>query len=401
MGTDTLRRHRRRGLVVDYFCGGGGASQGLDEAGWTVTVAVNHDDDAIVMHQLNHPETMHVRDDVWNVDPHRDLPAGKIALAWLSPSCTHFSRAKGAATLDNQTRSLPWVAVRLAEARRPRVLMIENVPEWQTWGPLGDDRKPVKDAAGTTFRQFVWRLEMLGYSVEWRVLSAHHYGAPTTRKRLFLIARRDGEPIAWPEPTHGPGLAPYRTAAECIDWSEPCPSIFERPRPLADKTLARIAEGVRRFVLGGSPFLVGHAAATLGTVVAGGAKHALVCAWIVKHFGGVYGHGPAAPLGAVTTRDHHSLAVASTRGAHAADVSRLLGVDGSVTVNIGGEPHAIADIGMRMLTPRELARAQGFPGSYVLTGTKTSQIARIGNSVCPALSRVLAEANLHRKGKAA
>lgn len=448
MGTDTLRRHRRRGLVVDYFCGGGGASQGLGEAGWTVTVAVNHDDDAIVMHQLNHPETMHVRDDVWNVDPHRDLPTGKIALAWLSPSCTHFSRAKGAATLDNQTRSLPWVAVRLAEARRPRVLMIENVPEWQTWGPLGDDRKPVKDAAGATFRQFVWRLEMLGYSVEWRVLSAHHYGAPTTRKRLFLIARRDGEPIVWPEPTHGIGRLPFRTAAECIDWSEPCPSIFERSRPLADKTLARIAEGMRRFVLGASPYVVEGAAAylvqtgygeregqrpraldlqaPLGTVVAGGAKHALVCAWIVKHFGGVYGHGPAVPLGAVTTRDHHSLAVAtiadgpSNAARVAAFMTKFYGTSigqdlrepvptvtsagqhlGLVTVNIGGEPRVIADIGMRMLTPRELARAQGFPDSYVLTGTKTSQVARIGNSVCPAVSRALAEANLRRKGQAA
>lgn len=415
---DVLQRHRERGLVVDYFCGGGGASQGLHEAGWSVTFAVNHDDDAIVMHRVNHPETIHSRDNVWSVDPHRDLPSGPIALAWFSPSCTHFSRAKGDVPLDNQTRALPWVACALAEARRPRVIMIENVPEWAKWGPLGPDNRPIRAEAGTTFRAFVAKLESRGYHVEWRVLAAHEYGAPTKRKRLFLVARRDGLPIVWPAPTHGPGLAPYRTAAECIDWTIPCPSIFGRKRPLATKTLARIAEGMRRFVLGPSPYLVGDAAATmiqtgygerpgqrpraldleepLGTVVAGGIKHAIVVAWIPKHYGGVYGHGPLVPLGTVTAVDHHALAVASTHGPHAEQVAALLGQAAPVTVTVEGRQHILADIGMRMLAPRELARAQGFPDSYILTGTKTSQIERIGNSVCPAMARALAEANLRR-----
>lgn len=443
-----LSAHRRRGLVVDYYCGGGGASQGLHEAGWSVSVAINHDEDAIVMHQINHPETMHVRDDVWNVDPHRDLPSGKIALAWFSPSCTHFSRAKGSKTLDNQTRALPWVAVALAKERAPRVIMLENVPEFVGWGPLGDDNRPLPGTRGDTFRQFVWRLETLGYSVDWRVLSAHHYGAPTTRKRLYLVARRDGEPIVWPERTHGPGLLPYRTAAECISWDEGCSSIFDRKKPLAEKTQARIAEGMRRFVFNGAPFVVGDAAwfgvqrsygervgqtprtldlhKPLGTVVAGGAKHALVCAWIVKHFGGVYGHGPGQPLGAITVKDHHSLAVATLgndveRSARvAAFLTKFYGTStgsdlrspmgtvtatgqhlGLVTVQVDGIEHAVVDIGMRMLTPRELFRAQGFPDSYVLTGTKTSQIARGGNSVCPIMSKRLAEVNLQRKRKAA
>ena len=418
-------------LVADYFAGAGGASHGLDLAGWAVSVAVNHDQEAVLMHSVNHPTTLHIRDDVWNVDPHKDLPRGPLAVAWFSPSCTHFSRAKGSKTLDNQTRALPWVAVSLAKARKPRVLFLENVAEMQTWGPIDESGRPLPGTKGDTFRQFVWRLETLGYKVEWRTLHAHHYGAPTSRKRLFMIARCDGGAIVWPDPTHGPGLLPYRTAAECIDWAEPCPSIFERKRPLAEKTQARIAEGMRRFVLSGNPFIVGDVAATmiqtgygeregqrpraldirvpLGTVVAGGAKHALVCAWIVKHYGGVFGHGVERPLGTVTTQDHHSLATAELggQGAGAKRVARLMrrfghpvsyGDDRSpyVPIEIEGVEHAIVDVGMRMLTPRELARAQGFPDSYVLTGTKTSQIARVGNAVVPVMSKVLAEANARR-----
>jgi len=404
-------------LVVDYFAGAGGASHGLGLAGWAVSVAINHDVEAVLMHSVNHPHTIHLKDDVWKVDPHRDLPPGPLALAWFSPSCTHFSRAKGGATRDNQTRALPWVAVALAKARRPRVVFVENVAEMTTWGPLADDGTPLPGTRGDTFRQFVWRLETLGYRVEWRVLHAHHYGAPTSRKRLFLIARCDGGEIVWPEPTHGPGRLPYRTAADCIDWSESCPSIFERAKPLAEKTLARIAEGIRRFVLV-DPYVVGDVAATmiqtgygeregqrpraldlqapLGTVVAGGAKHALVCAWIVRHYGGVYGRRCCDQMGTVTAKDHHSLAVATSRGDHAADVAALMGSPSPVVVAIDGIEHVIRDVGMRMLTPRELARAQGFPDSYVLTGTKTSQIARVGNAVVPAMSRVLAEANALR-----
>lgn len=428
---DLALDQRNGELVVDIFAGAGGASEGLDGAGWFVNVAINHDEEALLMHAINHPHTLHIQDDVWNVDARTDIPPGPIGVLWASPSCTHFSRAKGTATLDNQTRALPWVIVSMAKVRRPRILICENVPEMVTWGPLADDGRPLPGTKGDTFKQFVWRLETLGYKVEWRVLHAHHYGAPTSRKRLFLIARCDGGEIVWPAATHGPALLPYRTAAECIDWQEPCPSIFGRKKALAEKTLARIAEGMRRFVLNGSPYVVNGLLPTLiqtgygeregqrpraldiraplGTVVAGGAKHALACAWIVKHYGGVFGHGLERPLGAITTRDHHSLALADigSPGAGAKRVARLMrrlghpvliADDGSpyVPIEVDGIENAIVDIGMRMLTPRELARAQGFPDSYVLTGTKTSQIGRIGNAVVPALAKVLAEANARR-----
>lgn len=429
--------------AADFFSGAGGVDIGAEQAGWTMGVAINHDDEALAMHAINHPLTFRLKDDVWNVDVHRDLPPGPIAFAWFSPSCTHHSRARGGKPKDNQMRSLPWVAVALAKERRPRVIFVENVMEMQTWGPLDDKGEPLPGTKGDTFRQFVWRLETLGYKVEWRVLHAHHYGAPTSRKRLFMVARCDGGEIVWPDATHGPGLIPYRTAAECILWDEPCPSIFDRKRPLAEKTQARIAEGIRRFVLNGKPFVVGDMVPTMiqtgygeregqrpralnlhapiGTLVAGGVKHALVCAWIVRHFGGVYGRRCADPMGTVTAKDHHSLATVTlgNPGAGAARVAAFMtkfygtstGMDlrepaptvtgqgghlGLVAVQIEGVEHAIVDIGMRMLVPRELARAQGIPDSYKLIGTATSQTKAIGNSVAPDVARLLIAANARR-----
>jgi DNA (cytosine-5)-methyltransferase 1 len=254
-------------VVADNFAGGGGASLGIELAlGRSPDLAVNHDAEAIAMHAANHPTTRHYRESVWEVDPIAACQGKSCALAWFSPDCKHHSKAKGGKPRDQKIRGLAWVAITWAHRVKPRVIALENVEEFREWGPLhrtGERAgKPIAARKGETFRAFVRKLERLGYVVEHRLLRACDYGAPTTRRRLFLIARCDGRPIVWPAPTHGKGgellgLKPYRTAAECIDWSIPCPSVFERDRPLADKTLARIARGIRKFVLGaGRPFLV-------------------------------------------------------------------------------------------------------------------------------------------------
>lgn len=489
-------------VIVDLFAGGGGASEGIRQAtGRGPIVAINHCAAAIAMHAENHPETIHFQESVFDVRPQLAARGRAVDLLWASPDCTHFSRAKGGKPRSKEIRSLAWVMVDWAREVRPRVIAMENVPEFVTWGPLDDEGQPVKARAGETFREFVAALEGHGYTVAWRVLNAADYGTPTSRKRLFLVARCDGAPIVWPEPTHGPGrAAPWRTAAECIDWSIPVPSIFDRPRPLAEATQRRIAEGIRRYVLGAArPFIVqtGHQSgdggkvrpvdaplstivtkaehclvsptliqtgygeregqapraldigAPLGTIVAGGAKHALVAAFLAKHYGGVVGQGLDRPVGTVTAIDHHAVAAVfldklhgSARagqpvdapaptvtagggrgGGHAGLVAAFLaryygqggqwsGLDAPlptvttldrmalVTVSIDGEPYVLADIGMRMLQPRELARAQGFPDSYVLTGTKSEQVARLGNAVCPPVARAIVEAQLGVGGRA-
>ncbi len=254
-------------LVIDNFAGGGGASEGIEQAiGRAVDVAINHDPMAIAMHMVNHPQTKHYCEDVFLVDP-REVAAGRpVGLVWLSPDCKHFSKAKGGKPVEKKIRGLAWVGVRWAATVKPRVIMLENVEEFKTWGPLLENGKPDPKQKGRTFNAFVNALKRYGYKVETRELRACDYGAPTTRKRLFLIARRDGRPIVWPEPTHGDPnseavkkgkLKPWRTAAEIIDWSIPCPSIFERKRPLAENTLRRIARGIQKFVINNpEPFIV-------------------------------------------------------------------------------------------------------------------------------------------------
>jgi DNA (cytosine-5)-methyltransferase 1 len=272
-----------RPLIIDSFAGGGGASEGIRAAlVRDPDYAMNHSREALAMHRINHPDTHHIEEDVWNVDA-RSLCAGRpVGLLWMSPDCKHFSKAKGGKPREKAIRGLAWVGVRwiksLPARQRPRIVFLENAEEFQDWGPLLDDGRPCPVHRGATFRSFVEAFEAMGYVVEWRELRACDYGAPTIRKRLFLIARRDGKPIVWPAPTHGgptnPGviaglLKPWRTAAEIIDWSLPCPSIFETSaeikakhgiranRPLADATMARIAKGTKRYVLDAAkPFLV-------------------------------------------------------------------------------------------------------------------------------------------------
>lgn len=257
-------------IIVDSFAGGGGASQGILWAlGRSPDIAINHDLEAIALHKANHPESLHLAEDVWKVNPVAACAGRPVGLMWLSPDCKHFSKAKGGKPVSKKIRGLAWIAIRWAKAVKPRVIVLENVEEFQTWGPvLRDSGMPCKERRGQTFRAFVRKLERLGYDVEWRELRACDYGAPTIRKRLFLVARCDGEPIAWPVPTHGKGRAlPWRTAAECIDWTIPCHSIFLTKqeaqsvgvrRPLAPATMRRIARGIKKFVLDNPhPFIVG------------------------------------------------------------------------------------------------------------------------------------------------
>jgi DNA (cytosine-5)-methyltransferase 1 len=513
------------GLIIDNFAGGGGASVALEEAlGRPVDIAINHDPDAIAMHKANHPDTLHLQEDVFAIRP-AELCAGRpIDVAWFSPDCKHFSRAKGGAPVSKKIRGLAWVVLRWASLpkwQRPRVIFLENVTEFQTWCPVKRNGQPDMSKKGETFRLWVSHLEALGYAVEWRELVASDFGAPTIRKRLFLVARCDGEPIHWPEPTHGDpsakgfresGLSPWRTAAEIIDWSIPCPSIFERKRPLADKTLARIARGIQRYVIDDpQPFIVnlthgvrlesidlpmktitganrgekalvaptliqtgygereGQSPRTLdlqrplGTVVAGGSKHALVAAFLAQHNGGprngsLSGRSADAPISTITGRGTQQQLVTShllklrgtckdgqpvtepaptitAGGMHIGEVRAFLlkyygaGVGQSVKeplhtvtvkerfglVTIHGETFQIADIGMRMLAEHELYAAQGFlqvRPDYairpVINGkkmTKTASIARCGNSVSPPPAIELVRANapmfsiLHRPAR--
>lgn len=251
-------------FVVDMFAGGGGTSCGIRGAlGRDADVAMNHDEHAIAIHKLNHPATHHFLCDVREVNPRQVLPDRPIGLLWLSPDCTHHSRAKGGKPAKRNRRALANVGTVWAAARKPRVIILENVEEFEGWGPLGEDGQPLPDKKGQSFKRWVGRLRRLGYEVQWRSLVAADYGAPTIRKRLFLIARRDGEKIVWPSPSHAPadkaallGLKPWRAAYECIDWRIPARSIFERKKPLAEATQKRIHAGIFKFVFGGNPFIV-------------------------------------------------------------------------------------------------------------------------------------------------
>jgi DNA (cytosine-5)-methyltransferase 1 len=588
-------------LVVDNFAGGGGASLGIEKAlGRAVDIAINHDKLAVDTHATNHPATRHLCEDVWQGDPIEATRGRPVGLAWFSPDCKHFSRAKGGKPVEKKIRGLAWVVVRWAKLVRPRVIILENVREFEQWGPLTDDSMPCPKRKGLTFRRWIGRLRGLGYKVEWKVLNAADFGAPTHRRRLFLVARCDGDSIAWPKPTHGPGQKhPWRTAAECIDWSIPCPSIFLSKaegraigvnRPLAEKTMRRIAMGLKRYVLDNpNPFIVrvNHGGGDfrgqgldepLGTVTSrhgqalvspylvqrnGEAPHqetrgqevdrplntvtpregggfnaispymvrignyggngayttdareplrtivsenqdlvvmpslvhyhgekagevrasdvgdplpvqdtenrfGLVAAFVNQHFGGMDGKPADVPLPTVTAIDHNSLTVASlmkfrgdsagspadapcptitgggdcvrpagaahalglmasnlvhfnhgdkqwsacdeplrtvtTGGNHAAVVAvgqyiseplhTITGKDRFAVVQVAGLSYAIADIGMRMLRPRELARAQGFPDDYILKGSNALQVKLIGNSVAPVMGEVMVRANV-------
>jgi DNA (cytosine-5)-methyltransferase 1 len=334
----------QRELIIDSFAGGGGASTGIEAAlGRPPDIAINHDGVALAMHQANHPVTLHLPHNIWKVDPVEVCDGRPVGLLWASPDCKHFSKAKGGRPVEKRIRDLAWVVVRWARQVKPRIIMLENVEEFATWGPLADDGRPCPDRKGRTFKKWVGELRSLGYAVQWRELRACDFGAPTIRRRLFLIARRDGEPIVWPAPTHGDPksdavksgkLLPWRAAAEIIDWSLPCPSIFLDPakvkalwaasrirvqRPLKPKTMERIAKGVFRYVINAAePFIVPithggdfrvngvHEPLRTQTTAHRG-EHALVTPFVTKFNNGCVGHPIGEPLHTITAAhsDHH------------------------------------------------------------------------------------------------
>lgn len=502
-------------MVVDGFAGGGGASTGIEMAlGRPVSVAINHDESAILMHQMNHPNTRHYKDNIWMIDP-RSVTGGRpVGLAWFSPDCKHFSRAKGAALVDRNIRGLAWVVCKWAALARPTVIMMENVPEFVTWGPVRKG-KPVKSKSGQTFRKWRSQLEDLGYKIEYRTLCAADYGAPTIRTRFCLIARCDGRPIQWPVRTHAPIdsievknglLKPWKPAADIIDWSLPTYSIFESKqalkdkfgitavRPLADKTLARIANGLDKFVLSNAePFIMCNNAQNqphgldepVPTITTGNRnflcvpyfvqyhngeakgqvrgqevnrplltldtsnRYGLVSPFLTQYFGTGLPQSVERPLNTITAKDRENVCVpllAHFKGKDkgqptvqpmmtitAADgqfgevcvalakcdtkqelgfwpqVRNLLNAhtkwkvkpDEILLLKIDESLYFISDIGLRMLTPRELYRAMGFPADYIIdvdsTGkaiSRKDQVARCGNAVCPPLAEALVRANL-------
>lgn len=531
-------------LIVDNFAGGGGASTGIEMAtGYSVDIAINHDPEAIRMHKVNHPNTKHYCENVWAVDPVKACEGHPVALAWFSPDCKHFSKAKGGKPKDKNIRGLAWVACRWAALVRPRVIMLENVEEFKTWGPLNRGHHPIRAKQGDTFRQFVKQLNDLGYEVQFRELVAADYGAPTKRKRFFMIARCDGAPIMWPKPTHAPAdseevkaglLKPYVGAYTQLDFSLPCPSIFDTSeeikekygiravRPLAPKTMQRIARGLKKFVLDNpEPFIIQckfnndaqDIRKPLGTITTIG-SHLLVEPYLSvnreNHFGsdirdpmptitGKHGYGVVEPrlapyMGTNTTNhpggncrepihtittgnqqclisptliQYHSetsdavrgqgienpimtvdssnryglvtsflskfyktgigqderepLHTVTTSAGHFGEVRAFLikyygggtGQDieqplDTVTsrdrfglVAIQGVEYQIVDIGLRMLEPKELYGCQGFPDDYIIdhdstgkTYSRSEQVKRCGNAVCPPIPAAMVKANL-------
>lgn len=465
-----------RGLIIDGFAGAGGASSGIARAmGRDPDYAINHNAEALAVHEANHPGTVHLWGNIWDTNPTKLCAGRPVDVAWFSPDCRHFSRAKGGKKTSARVRSLASSVIPWAREARPRIIFMENVEEWKSWGPLDENGDPVVRKIGLSFRTWHGKIKAQGYKTDMRMLRACDYGAPTNRKRLFFVARRDGLPIVWPRPTHGPGLLPYRTAADCIDWSLPCPSIFEPGRDLVDATLRRVARGVRKFVIDAAePFVIpvshsgddrvqsisepmrtitassrspfalispslvhlsngerpGQAPRTydinepLSTVVAGGTKHGLVAAFLAKHYGGHTTPGAQLdlPLSTITTQDHHAVVQVHTEANpdrseqvwaflsqyNGTSIGAQLNLpmptvttkDRFALVTVRGEQFRIADIGMRMLTPRELANGQGFPRDYIIdrgpngkTLSKTAQVRCIGNSVCPDVAEALVRAN--------
>lgn len=337
-----------REIVVDNFAGGGGASTGIEIAmGRSVDVAINHDPAAIAMHRANHPGTKHYTEDVWKVDPAEACDGHPVALAWFSPDCKHFSKAKGGKPCSKKIRGLAWVAVKWAKAVHPRVIMLENVEEFQEWGRLDKENKPDPKYKGETFRRFIGQLEKLGYRVEYRMLRACDYGAPTIRRRFFLIARCDGRSIRWPEPEYGDPdgievaegiMKPWRPVAEVLDFQLPCPSIFDTSdeiwrkygvravRPLAEATMRRIARGIQKFVIenprpfivqvnhGGGGFRGQEIREPLDTITA---KHGtgivspILAPAEERNKHGSSGNGIREPQRTVTAGGHHTLAAAN------------------------------------------------------------------------------------------
>lgn len=371
-------------IIVDNFAGGGGASTGIEIAtGMAVAIAINHDPAAILMHKTNHPYTEHFQASVWDIDPVAVCRGRRVGLAWFSPDCKHFSKAKGAALVDRKIRGLAWITLRWAAKVRPRVIILENVEEFQTWGPVRKG-KPVKKLAGTTFRKFIDQLTELGYTVEYRELIAADYGAPTSRKRFYMVARCDRKPIVWPKPTHSKtgadGLPKWRCASEIIDWSLPCPSVFaskaqimdkyglKAVRPLAKNTMRRIIRGVDKFTIrSGKPFIVQQ-------------KFQNAAQNIEK------------PLTTVTAVGAHELCKPLLAPVTVTNTSN------SVGGTVGAPVHTVTTAGNQMLVTPFLAECNHSGGGHIAPVTdahKTITAKHTGGIVAPALIQYHTEQTEH------
>lgn len=428
------------GIIINCFAGGGGASQGIEQAlNRPVDIAVNHDPQAIRMHKVNHPHTLHLTEDIFTVDLERYVAGRHVALMWASPDCTSHSKAKGGQPRNRGLRILPWAVYKHARKLLPDVIIMENVEEIQQWGPLNAAGFPVKERAGEEYRRFIAAMQHIGYAFDCREMIAADYGAPTTRRRWYAVFRRDGKPIRFPMPTHSrSGLwgEKWRPCGDYIDWTDPGVSIFGRQKPLAEATMRRIANGVRKFIIENpAPYIVqdsrtaafliqyhaetqkhecrGQSLAEPVKTIDTSNRYALVSAFLTKFYRTGTGQSCSEPLHTVTASGTHFGLVSaflikyySTGGAQSPDepvhTIRTHDCFGLVTVPvvIDGTEYIIADICLRMLKPEELKRMQGFPADYIIDRDadgkpypKTQQVARIGNSVVPVMAQKLVEAN--------
>lgn len=427
-----------KSLIIDCFAGGGGASVGIEMAlGRPVDIAINHDPQAIRMHKVNHPDTLHLTEDIFKVDLQRYVKGRHVALMWASPDCTSHSKAKGGQPRKSGLRILPWAVYKHAKEILPDVIIMENVEEIQQWGPLDENGHPIKERLGEDYKKFISAMKGLGYIFDSRELVAADYGAPTTRKRWYAIFRRDGKDIVWPEQTHLKGSEPkWKQCGEYIDWSDLGKSIFDRPKPLADATQKRIANGIRKYILESEPYVVRdkRAAAFIiqyhGEQKAGDARgqllsepiktidtsnrYGLVTAFITKFYKSGIGQGCDEPLHTITTSPGHFGLVSAFlikyygSGGSCQTIDRPLDTITTkdrfglvyVILDIDGEQYIIKDIFLRMLKPEELKRMQGFPDDYIIDRDIDwkpypikEQVARIGNSVVPVMAETLVRAN--------
>lgn len=427
-------------LIIDCFAGGGGASVGIEMAlGRQVDIAINHDPQAIKMHKVNHPDTLHLTEDIFKVDLQKYVAGRHVALMWASPDCTSHSKAKGGQPRNKGLRILPWAVYKHAKAILPDVIIMENVEEIQQWGPLDEKGHPIPERKGEDYKKFIAAMKSLGYDFDSREIVAADYGAPTTRKRWYAIFRRDGKQIVWPDPTHskdGLHLPKWKSCGDYIDWSDLGKSIFDRKKPLAEATQKRIANGIRKYIIENPhPYIVKdekalafiiqyHGETKVGdsrgqlltepiktidtsnryglvtafitkfyktgigqgcdeplhTITTSPGHFGLVSAFLIKYYGTGCGQALDAPLGTITTKDRFGLV--------------------NVLIEIDGEKYIISDILLRMLNAEELKLMQGFPSDYIITHDLNGKIypvkervARIGNSVVPFMAEALVSAN--------
>lgn len=408
-------------LAADLFCGAGGTSTGLLRAAALLgrrieLVAVNHWDVAVSTHAANHPTAGHFCEDLTTLDPRRAVPSGRLDLLMASPECTHHSNARGGRPMSDQSRASAWCVLRWATALRIDRILVENVPEFQTWGPLGVMGRPLVTRRGETFHAWIESLRSLGYAVEWRVLNAADYGDATTRRRLFIQAAMGRRQIRWPDATHSADGSPdlfgqrarWRAAREVIDWSLPSRSIFGRKRQLKPRTLARIAAGLRRF--SGEAFVtavthhgnnrISATTRPLPTVTgANRGEHALIQPFLVPYYGTSRPDSVDEPMATLTAKDRLGLVQAFLIGQQSGAAARSISLPAPTIATAGAislvqpHPHEM-DIHFRMLQPHELAGAMGFPAGYRFAGSKGDQVRQIGNAVPVGIATALTAAML-------